>query len=261
MSAAMGTDLAQALARAQAASRPAIAAFLTAGFPTRDAFPATLLAISRVADLIEVGVPFSDPMADGLTIQRASRAALAGGVNLEWILDSLRATASQLAAPVVLMSYLNPLLAFGLERLAERAALSRVRGFIVPDLPLEESEPLRGALQANGLGLIQLVSPLTSPERLKRIAEASHGFLYAVTRLGTTGGRAEIPPETSDYLDRVRALSPVPVLAGFGVRTAAQVRALAAHADGVIVGSALIEAVERGEDPARFLAELSGGPQ
>jgi len=232
---------------------PALAAFLTAGFPEPDRFVDTLRSIGSEADLVEVGVPFSDPMADGLTIQRASRAALEAGVTLPWILDGIRS--ARPAAPVLLMSYLNPLLARGLGTLAGEAAEAGVDGLIVPDLPWEESEELREAVEPRGLGLVQMVTPVTPPDRLAVLCAASRGFVYAVTRTGITGAAVDVAPVTS-FLDRVRDVSPVPVLAGFGVRGPRQVRTLAAHADGVIVGSALVEALERGDDPVAFLRAL-----
>jgi tryptophan synthase alpha chain len=156
------------------------------------------------------------------------------------------------------MSYLNPLLAFGVERLAARAAECGVSGFIVPDLPLEESAELSDVLERAGLALVQLVSPLTPDARLRAVCAASRGFVYAVTTTGTTGREHALPRDLPAYLARVRAAATLPVCAGFGIRRAEQVRDLAPHADGVIVGSALVEAIERGEDPEGFLRSLRG---
>ena len=251
--------VAAAIRSACAQQRPAIVAFITAGYPHKEQFARQLRAVSEAADVVEIGVPFTDPMADGLTIQRASQAALAAGVTLEWILDELAML--EAAAPLVLMSYLNPLLAFGLERLAERALDAGVAGFIVPDLPLDESAPLIEALEHKGLGLIQLVTPVTTDERLAAACRASRGFVYAVTVTGITGGDANSQTGLADYLQRVAARAEVPVCAGFGVRSPQQVEQIGAHADGVIVGSALIEAMEQGEDPAAFIRWLGGGPR
>jgi tryptophan synthase alpha chain len=212
--------------------------------------------VAAVADLVEVGVPFSDPMADGVTLQRASRAALANGVTVRGLLRELRGLAPELRAPVVLMGYLNPFLAYGLADLARDAAAAGVAGFIVPDLPLEESGPAREEFERQGLALVQLVTPVSPPERVAALCRASRGFVYAVTVAGTTGARDGLAPEVAAYLDRVRAQASLPVLAGFGIRQAEQVRVLAPHADGVVVGSALVETVERGEDPALFLRSL-----
>ncbi len=244
-----------ALEQRRAAGQPALVAFVTAGYPSTDGFLAALDAIASEADAIEIGVPFSDPMADGVTIQRASRAAIESGVSLRWIFDRLASRSAPPATPLLLMSYLNPLLAFGYERLAARAAETGVAGFIVPDLPYEESGPLHRALEAAGLALVQLVTPATPAERLRTLCAASEGFVYAVTRAGITGDAA-LPAELAEYLDAVKAASELPVCAGFGVRRAEQVELIGAHADGVIVGSALVEALERGEDPAAFLRGL-----
>ena len=237
--------------------RTALVAFITAGYPHKDRFRATLAEVATAADVVEVGVPFTDPMADGLTIQRASRAAIAQGVTLSWILDEIAAMDPRPAAPVVLMSYLNPLLAMGYERLAERAVDSGVAGFIVPDLPLDEAAPLDSALAARGLALIHLVSPVTPPARLEAAARASRGFLYAVNVTGITGGAKSADADLKNYLGRVVAASPVPVCAGFGIRSAAQVVDLGEVVPGIIVGSALVESLERGESPAAFLAGLA----
>jgi len=245
-----------AIESARAQQRTALVGFLTAGFPTRTSFAANLGAVAAGCDVVEIGVPFTDPMADGTTIQRASFAALADGVTLPWILDSLSSRSVRPAAPIILMSYLNPLLAFGLERLAGAAAAAGVAGFIVPDLPFEESEELRAALDREGLALVQMVTPVTPQGRLERLCAAAQGFVYAVTMTGTTGKSVDVPDEVLDYMDRVRRCSPVPVCAGFGIRSREQVRRLGKHVDGVVVGSALVETIERGQDVAAFLAAL-----
>jgi len=248
----------QALRSAAHGAEPALIAFVTAGFPTRAGFRQQLAAVARGADVVEIGVPFTDPMADGMTIQRSSREALRQGVTLRWILSELAAMPRP-STPLLLMSYLNPLLSFGLERLAGAAAQAGVCGFIVPDLPLDESAPLRAALDAQGLALVQMVTPVTPSERLARLCAASQGFVYAVTMTGTTGRNVSVPDEAVDYLDRVRALATVPVCAGFGIRSRAQVERLRGHVDGVIVGSALVEVLERGESPQEWLATLRPG--
>jgi tryptophan synthase alpha chain len=159
-------------------------------------------------------------------------------------------------APLVLMSYLNPLLAFGFEKLGGAAANSGVSGFIIPDLPYDEGEDLRTALAPHGLALIQMVTPVTRPERLAKLCAASQGFVYAVTMTGTTGRSAAVPGEVTRYLDGVSALSKLPVCAGFGIRSREQVEQLKGHVAGVIVGSALVEVLESGQDPATFLQAL-----
>lgn len=234
---------------------PALVAFMTAGYPLRERFREQLAAVAEGADVVEIGVPFTDPMADGMTIQRSSREALRQGVSLQWILDELKAMKPP-RAPLLLMSYLNPLLSYGYERLAAASAVAGVCGFIVPDLPLDESELLRAALDAHGLALVQMVTPVTPAARLARLCAASQGFVYAVTMTGTTGKSVAMPAEALAYLGRVRALAKVPVCAGFGIRTRPQVEALRGVVDGVIVGSALVEVLERGEPPQAWLASL-----
>jgi tryptophan synthase alpha chain len=244
-----------AIRTAAARGAPALVAYLTAGFPSRERFREHVRALADAADVIEVGVPFTDPMADGVTIQRASVAALAQGVSLAWILDELTALRG-LRPPLLLMSYLNPLLAFGIARLTESAARAAVAGFIVPDLPLDESSELRAALDDRQLALVQMVTPVTEPQRLAQLCAGSHGFVYAVTMTGTTGRNVAVPAEVLAYLDRVRSLAPLPVCAGFGIRSREQVERLRGHVDGVVVGSALVEVLERGEDPRAFLRGL-----
>ena len=245
-----------AINAAKKAGRPALVPFITAGYPEPKEFIATLKDVAMVGDVVELGIPFSDPMADGMTIQRSSFVALQKGVSLKWIFDQLDSVQGEIDAPLVMMSYLNPLLAFGYEALAERAIAAGVCGFIVPDLPYEESDDLRAALEANGLGLIQLVTPATPDDRLKTLCGASRGFVYAVTITGITGGGAGLPADLTDYLGRVAAASELPVCAGFGIRSADDVAAVGQHAAGAIVGSALVEVLERGEDPKPFLQSL-----
>ena len=252
-----GEPISTAIRRAHAKGNPALVAYLTAGYPSKVMFTEHLRAIASSADVVEIGVPFTDPMADGVTIQRSSQGALAQGVSLRWILSEL-ATMPKVSAPLLLMSYLNPLLAFGVERLPQAAAKAGVSGFIVPDMPVDESDLLKDALAAEGIALVQMVTPVTTPERLTRLVTASTGFVYAVTMTGVTGKNVAVPEEVMQYLDRVRAHSSVPVCAGFGIRSREQVQALRDHVDGVIIGSALVEVLERGGDPARWLSELRG---
>jgi tryptophan synthase alpha chain len=244
-----------------AQGRPALVGYLTAGFPSRRQFKDNLAAVAGCCDVVEIGVPFSDPMADGTTVQRASFAALADGVTLPWILDELGSIEPRHSAPILLMSYLNPLLAFGMAQLPRAAAQAGVAGFIVPDLPFEESGELRQALEAEGLALVQMVTPVTPPERLAMLCREAKGFVYAVTMTGTTGKSADgkfadVPIDVLEYMDRVKQLAKVPVCAGFGIRSARQVARLAPHVDGVVVGSALVEVLERGENVAAFLKSL-----
>jgi len=260
MSFAPADRLTQSLRDART-QRVGLVAFLTAGFPSKERFRADLTEVAAHADVVEIGVPFTDPMADGVTIQRSSMGALAQGVTLHWIINELAAM-PPVKAPLVLMSYTNPLLAYGLDELAADAARVGVTGFIVPDLPLEESAAFEAALAVQGVALIRMVTPVTPADRMQKICAGARGFVYAVTMTGTTGknmGAATgdaLDPEVSAYLDALRAMSPVPVCAGFGIRGPAQVRLLDAHTDGVIIGSALVETIERGESVAHLLDGL-----
>ncbi len=247
-----------AIKTATAEGRTALVGFLTAGFPSRRQFRENLAAVAAACDVVEIGVPFSDPMADGSTIQRASFIALADGVTLPWILEEILSLPRPRTTPILLMSYLNPLLSFGLDNLPRAASQAGVAGFIVPDLPYEESDDLKTALDREGLALVQMVTPVTPAPRLEMLCRAAQGFVYAVTMTGTTGTptSAEVPEEVLDYMDRVKRFSQVPVCAGFGIRSHAQVARFAPHVDGVVVGSALVETLERGEDVRAFLVSL-----
>lgn len=244
-----------AIRAANDAGRTALVPFITAGYPDPGRFVADLCEVAAVGDVVEIGIPFSDPMADGMTIQRSSFEALKKGVSLKWIFAELDA-AGGIGAPLVMMSYLNPLLQFGYEALARRAAAAGVCAFIVPDLPYEESDDLRRALEAEGLGLVQLVTPATPAARLAKLAAASRGFVYAVTVTGITGGGAGLPADLAGYLDRVADVATLPVCAGFGIRSAADVASVGEHAAGAIVGSALVEVLEKGESASQFLERL-----
>jgi tryptophan synthase alpha chain len=248
--------LTAAIKAANEKGRTALLPFITAGYPEPADFINTLTAIAEVGDVVEIGIPFSDPMADGMTIQRSSFVALQKGVSLEWIFKQLESADDAVNAPLVMMSYLNPLLAFGYESLAKRAASTGVCGFIVPDLPFEESAELRTALEAEGVGLIQLVTPATPDDRLAMLAGASKGFVYAVTITGITGGETGLPTDLAAYLDKVAGISELPVCAGFGIRAAEDVANVGQHASGAIVGSALVEVLESGDDPATYLKSL-----
>src|SRR5580704_5542390 len=220
-----GEQITNAIRRAHAKGDPALVAYLTAGYPSKVLFTEHLRAVASSADVVEIGVPFTDPMADGVTVQRSSQGALAQGVSLRWILAELTSM-PKVAAPLLLMSYLNPLLAFGLDKLAAAAAKAGVNGFIVPDLPVDESDLLKDAMASQGIALVQMVTPVTTPERLDKVVAGSSGFVYAVTRTGVTGKNVDVPSEVIQYLDRVRARSAVPVCAGFGIRGREPVQAL-----------------------------------
>jgi len=245
-----------AIESANTEKRTGLVPFITAGYPELAGFLDALRAIAKVGDVVEIGVPFSDPMADGMTIQRSSYVAIENGVTLNWIFDQLQSVRGEIDTPIVFMSYLNPLLAFGFEKLAQRALDTGVCGFIIPDLPFEECAEIRDALEAKGIGLIQLVTPATPADRLEMLARESRGFLYAVTITGITGGDRGLPADLAEYLDKVSKVSPLPVCAGFGIRAAEDVVNVGKHAAGAIVGSALVEVLEKGDDPAEFLNQL-----
>ncbi|EGQ24646.1 MULTISPECIES: tryptophan synthase subunit alpha [Sporosarcina] len=210
------------------------------------------------AAAIEVGIPFSDPVADGEVIQQAGERALTEGVTLRKVMAELASFKEEVTVPLVIMTYLNPILSYGLQAMAADCENSGVYGLIVPDLPLEESGLLKSALEGTDIALIQLVS-LTSPaERINAIAEAAEGFIYAVTVNGITGVRDSFTEGLEDHLERLKAASSVPVLAGFGISTPEHVRSLGALADGVIVGSAIVSAFHEGDLPTiRTLIDAS----
>jgi tryptophan synthase alpha chain len=240
--------------KAPKASGPALIPFITAGYPNAEDFKQTLFEISKKADVIEIGVPFSDPMADGVTIQRSSHMAIENGVTLKWIFNQLKEI--NLDTPIVLMSYLNPLYVFGMQELVKASLKSGVDGFIVPDLPIEESKEFNGRLSEAGLALIQLVTPATPKDRIEMITNQSSGFIYAVTVKGVTGGEEALSADVTDYLKQVQEISKIPVCAGFGIREKSDVEMLANHVDGIIVGSAIVETIEQGNSPTEFLDQL-----
>ena len=229
--------------------------YVVCGWPDRNGFSSFFDEVSEMADAIEVGVPFSDPMADGPVIASAARQALEGGVTLPWILELLGER--ERPAPTVLMSYLNPLEAYGLERLVADAKAVGVCGFIVPDLPFEEGDGLQALCDAEGMGLVQLVTPVTPEGRLRRLGAVSGGFVYAVTVTGITGTSAA-EGTLGPYLSSVQAACEAPVCAGFGIRSRENIEALAGVADGAIVGTALIRALADGgyAEGRRFLQSL-----
>ncbi len=249
------SNIIRAIKSATYDDRLALIGFLTAGYPSPEQFITDFGSVSLVADVVEIGVPFSDPMADGVSIQRASHKALSNGVTLSWILEVISCRENS-NVPVLLMSYLNPLLAYGLDKLTHDAQRSGVAGFIVPDLPLEECEDFSHACEQHELALVQLVTPLTNDVRLRALCEKSAGFVYAVTHTGITGDSVTIEGQTLAYIDRVRRMSQLPVCAGFGIRSPQQLSVLKGRADGAIVGSALIDARDRGIDPGAYLRGL-----
>ena len=230
--------------------------YLMAGYPDAAGSIAQGLAYARAgAAAIEVGIPFSDPLADGPAVQRAGQAALEGGMTVAGALRVAAAVAEG-GAPVVLMTYVNPVLAYDPRRFAAGAAAAGVAGVIIPDLPAEEAEPLAGWLRSGGLDVVFLVAPTSPDSRIASTAERSSGFVYCVTVRGVTGARAELAVGLERLLARVRSATELPVAAGFGISRPDHIRALRGHADAAVVASALLERVHRGEDPEPLAVEL-----
>jgi len=250
----------------RAARQKALIPYITAGDPD--------LAVTRElawafegagADILELGVPFSDPLADGSTIQRASQRALERGVTLKGVIGSVEQIRARSQMPIVLMSYMNPILRMGLDEFARRAKDAGVDGVIVPDLPPEEAGELRRCCAATSVSTIFLAAPTSTDARLRRIAEASEGYIYYVSLKGVTGARESLQADLAVSLGRLRRLTNKPVAVGFGISTPAQAAEVARVADGVIVGSAIVERIERGgggqravEDAAGFVRNLKG---
>jgi tryptophan synthase alpha chain len=233
------------IARRRAQGRAAFIPFLTAGDPSLDRTVEAALALEVAgADVLELGVPFSDPLADGPVIQRSSERALARGITLETVLDAVRRIRRQSSLPLLLFSYFNPLLQRGLVRLAEEAAEAGVDGVLVTDLPPEEAGEWIRAARTAGLDTVFLAAPTSPEERLRRVAEASRGFVYAVSRTGVTGERRALSEEAYPLVERLRGLTEVPVALGFGLSTPEQVAEAASVADAVVVGSALVRFLE-----------------
>ena len=249
----------QAILQSNERGNKAFVPYIMAGDGGLQTLKTTILFLQEAgATAIEVGIPFSDPVADGEVIQQAGERALAEGVTLRKVMGELASFRKEITVPLVVMTYLNPVLSYGLQAIASDCETSGVYGLIVPDLPLEESGMLKDALEDSEVALIQLVS-LTSPaERIEAIAKAAEGFIYAVTVNGITGARSSFTEDLEGHLEKLKATSSVPVLAGFGISTPEQVRSLGALADGVIVGSAIVTALHEGDhETVRTLIDAS----
>ncbi len=243
----------------------ALIGYLTAGFPNKSSFRRLVPLMEKAGvDILEIGVPFSDPIADGPTIQHASQIALEMGVTLDWILSSVKVLRREgVRIPLILMSYCNPLYAMGLPHFFQRAKVAGVDGVIIPDLIPEEAGPFLKTSKRAGIDLIYLVAPTTPRSRLRAIAKKTRGFLYAVSLTGVTGVRKAVPAQVAGFLKAVKAASRKPVAVGFGLSTPKQVRQIARYVDGVIVGSALIREIEKSKGPrferaTRFVRSLKG---
>lgn len=240
--------------------KAALMPYLMGGYPNvTESIDCALAAADAGADLLELGIPFSDPLADGPVIHSAATAALKEGVVVQDVFEVCKALWQQV--PVVLMVYANPILARGVERFVHDAEEAGASGLIVPDLPYDEAAGLREACDAAGLALVPLVAPSTTDERVRDIGRDARGFVYTVSLAGTTGERDELPAELSDTVERVRTATEVPVAVGFGISTADQARTVAEVADGVIVGSRIVRAAGEGgaEAVGAVVAELATG--
>jgi tryptophan synthase alpha chain len=249
--------IAEAFARARAnGRRAALMPYMMGGYPDLATSRAIGLAYAEAgADLVELGVPFSDPLADGPVIHAAGTVALRAGVTLSTVLEIARDLAAHL--PVVVMCYSNPIFSQGLERFLDKLVGARVSGLIVPDLPLEEATEVRPACRQRGLAFVPLVAPTTPAERLERIGAGASGFLYTVSLTGTTGERSAVAGGLETVIARAAAHTDVPVAVGFGISTPQQAaEAAQAGADGVIVGSRLVRAAGEADDPAAAVREL-----
>lgn len=248
-------------AAARQVGRAALMPYFTLGYPDPETSLNVIEAVARAgADLIELGVPFSDPLADGPTIQRSTQVALEHGVNVARCLEmAAELRARGVAQPLLLMGYYNPILAFGVERFVEAATEAGADGFIVPDLPPEEAGALEAACRAKERALVFLLAPTSTPERVALAAARTSGFLYLVSLTGVTGARDQLPPDLAAFVERVRAVAKTSLAVGFGISTPAQARAVGQIADGVIVGSALIDAAGQAENPPQAAADFVAG--
>lgn len=247
--------LSHRIRQAEAAGRKTLIPFLPAGFPDMERFWNELRELDAAgADIIEIGIPFSDPVADGPTVEEASQECLQRGATLGWLLDGLKRERARLRAEVVLMGYVNPFWQFGWERLASEAAEAGVAGLIVPDLPLEESEPIEPILEERGIVLLRLVGLNTSLERMRLYAEKARGFVYFVAVMGTTGSRDAFPPQLLERLQKAREIFSQPIALGFGISRPQQLEPLQECIDAVVFGSSLIQHLRGGGTSREFMA-------
>lgn len=243
-------------ARLRADGRTGLIPYLTAGYPTIESSLEALRAAAEIADIIEVGVPFSDPLADGPTIQRSTFEALRQGMTLRGTLDLI--ARADLDRPIVVFSYLNPVLRYGIDRFLHDAGSLGVAGLLLTDLPAGSDADIEAGVAASSLDLIRLVAPTTRPERLTQAVAGAAGFIYLVARLGVTGASSALAADLPGTIARVRAATPLPVAVGFGISTPGQAARVAALADGVVVGSALVDVLGTGgvDAAADFLRGL-----
>ena len=246
----MNKQIAQAFARARREERAALIPYVTAGFPHLSALPDVVKALTEAgADIIEIGIPFSDPLADGPVLQKAATAALANGTRVRDILETMAALTPK-APPMVFLTYINPVFHFGIEAFSREAQKAGMSGLIIPDLPWVEGRSMRESAESSGLALIPLVAPTSTDAHLRAIRKAQ-GFVYGVSVTGVTGARTSVDRGVESLVQRVKAVVDLPVAVGFGISSPEQARQVGSVADGVIVGSALVQAMadSRGKAP------------
>jgi tryptophan synthase alpha chain len=250
------SSLAQVWSGLRSTGRRALIPYLTAGYPTRETSAAALQAAAAVSDIIEVGVPFSDPLADGPTIQRSTFEALRQGMTLPGTLELIAGLGVN--RPIVVFSYLNPILRYGIERFLADAGSLGIAGLILTDLPAGSDPGVESAVQASGLDLIRLIAPTTRPARLAAAVDGAQGFVYLVARLGVTGASSSLSGNLAQSIAAVRQATSLPLAVGFGISTPAHARTVGRMADGVVVGSALVDILGRDgvREAGRFLASL-----
>lgn len=257
----------QAFARLKTEGRRGLIAYLTAGDPSPDRTVELILALERGgADILELGVPFSDPMADGPVIQKASERALAAGTSLRRVLEIIRDARKQSQLPIVVFSYLNPVLRYGFERFAADAAAAGADGALLTDLSIEAAEPYLAEMRRRGLATVFLGAQTSTDERLKQLADASAGFLYLVSTAGVTGMRQAVSDQAAPLLERARKLTAIPLAVGFGLSKREHMEAVAPYADAAVVGSAFMRLIEENHDAPDladklrdFAADLKAG--
>lgn len=237
-------------------NKKAFIPFVTAGDPNLDVTRELLLAMQEAgADLIEIGIPFSDPVAEGPVIQEADDRALAAGTTTDKIFDMVKNLKEDITIPMVFMTYINPIYAYGTEKFAKKASECGICGVIVPDVPFEEKEEIKDAFHEQGLEVVSMIAP-TSSDRVKRIASEAEGFVYCVSSLGVTGVRTELNTNIASLIDQVREVSDIPCAIGFGISTPEQAKKMASISDGAIVGSAIVRIVaEHGEDCVSYVRD------
>ena len=245
--------------RLKAQDRRALIPFITAGHPNIQTTRSLLPALQRAgADLIEIGVPFSDPIADGPVIQRSSQQALSNGITLRDILPLVADLREELEVPLVLFSYVNPVLQFGIDDFTREAANAGVDGVLLSDLPLEEAAEIRDKLSNRSIDLILLAAPTSTDERLQAIAESASGFIYAVSRTGVTGARDQLTNESAALVQRLRVFTDLPVAVGFGISTADQIAQVWQYADAAVVGSAIVNKIEENAGSTELIQHVEG---